>query len=166
MKLDWILIPETEREAFAESLVNEGEKQGVIDVVRNFAKPLYSAFLPTLEHLRAVVIHDLSGRLDNKRSILLPDGKPRTLGHFWDRMKANNYQFEGDWLRDCFPIMQNFDKNRLRIFVGGKREDKLADWGGEYLITDGAHRALVAMRKYDEGLIYTPCPVFSTEVNL
>jgi hypothetical protein len=105
MNLSWRILDDAERSDLANILVAEGEQQGVIGVVSDRSKKLSVATIQTIDDLKAIVMHDLAKRSGFVlRTQLTQHGQSLTIGANWDRMKAHNVQFTGDWLNDWAQI--------------------------------------------------------------
>jgi hypothetical protein len=163
-ELDWRTLNDDERDALAAHLRSEGEGQRLIDIVNDSKKRLSIAAINNAFQLRSILFHDFRNDRPSFPYLeeMFPEGQNRSIGSVYDRMMSHQIRFSGDWLDDCQAIYNDFDKSRLRLFVAPAQE--LAEQV-EYVITDGAHRAIVALRLFEECVedIF-PFPVYSTEI--
>ena len=161
----WIKVDDSERIELGDKLRIEGEKQNTINDVLDFSKSLHKSIIDTPDSLRAIINH----KFDRPAPIwdaVFPNGQSRTvtIGEFYDRITRLELPFAGDWLNNCQHLYTDFDASKVRIFVGIATEEAMKELGSRYIITDGAHRAIVVLRKFYEDKEFVPIPIYSTVI--
>jgi hypothetical protein len=166
-KLSWEPVSLQEKGSLIELLRKEGARE---EVILQAQKSRYvKALIKSIDDVRMLVFHDLrSSRPGMARTIkdtVFPTEGSRTAGEVWDRFDAAGLQFDGDWFGGCAEIDRTFNYDHMRVGIGNlASEDDSQTAGGNYQITDGAHRTLVLLKRVSYGeAVFKPFYAYSTD---
>ena len=124
---------------------------------------VYNAF-PNRDEFLGLVFHDiLKGRETSPLlQALFPPGARRTIQAICERIVNRKLSFsemaaQCPWFQQCVTIYAEFDMDVINpMVIGSESKEQLAEFGGEYLLIDGGHRAIVVAVKLAEGMEYFP----------